>query len=208
MTYLQYHLIFNLPLLIILGILNWNQPLYAGEWQTAGLVLLAVFIFTTPWDNIAAKWGIWGFPEGKYLFKIGYLPIEEYSFFLFQSIVIILLERLLFQWIPDWRLRFETEVNVSQYYLLGLSLPCLDSGRFLPKMGPQKCRLKDELYEPPRLVFAGYLCAMGAGSASVHRLHQAAYHPNRRRWDLLLPHRYYRDLGRHLVYRFKTKHRV
>jgi len=53
---------------------------------TALLVLVPVMIFTTPWDNYAAKCGIWGFSNGQFWKKIGYLPFEEYLFFIIQSL--------------------------------------------------------------------------------------------------------------------------
>ena len=42
MTYLRFHLIFNLPLLILLSVLGGTWPWTAGEGQAFGLVLLAV----------------------------------------------------------------------------------------------------------------------------------------------------------------------
>jgi len=111
MTYLRFHLIFNLPLLIILAALTGPVPWTAGEVEALGLVLLAVMIFTTPWDNLAAKWGIWGFPREKYSVRIGYLPIEEYAFFLLQSANVMLAMRALFHFFPDWQTGQETEVG-------------------------------------------------------------------------------------------------
>lgn len=85
MTYFRFHLVFTLPLLIALvlpGLDTWAVPCVTG---TALLVLVPVMIFTTPWDNYAAKCGIWGFSEGQFFRKIGYLPVEEYLFFVIQS---------------------------------------------------------------------------------------------------------------------------
>lgn len=111
MTYLRFHLIFNLPLLILLAVLTGPVPWTAGEVEALGLVLLAVMAFTTPWDNLAAKWGIWGFTRGKYTLRIGYLPVEEYAFFLLQSANVMLALRALFHFFPDWQLGQETEIG-------------------------------------------------------------------------------------------------
>ena len=111
MTYLRFHLIFNLPLLIVLGALTGTVPWTIEEIEALGLVLLAVMIFTTPWDNLAAKWGIWGFPREKYSTRLGYLPVEEYAFFLLQSGNIMLAVRALFHFFPDWQTGQETEVG-------------------------------------------------------------------------------------------------
>src|SRR5271154_4456329 len=119
MTYLRFHLIFNLPLLILLAASTGPVPWTAGEVEALGLVLLAVMVFTTPWDNLAAKWGIWGFPREKYSLRIGYLPVEEYAFFLLQSLNVMLAVRLLFRFFPDWQTGQETEIG--QWTLLCLA---------------------------------------------------------------------------------------
>ncbi len=78
-------------------------------------------IFTTPWDNLAAKWGIWGFPRGKYSLQLGYLPIEEYAFFLLQSANVMLAVRALFRLFPDWQLSREVGIDELTLLLLGVS---------------------------------------------------------------------------------------
>ncbi|MEM1059590.1 MAG: lycopene cyclase domain-containing protein [Verrucomicrobiota bacterium] len=103
MTYINFHAIFNFPLLFLLAVLSfWVAPWLAGEWIALAVVLAVVMVFTTPWDNAAAKWGIWGFPRDRVLAWLGYLPIEEYAFFLLQSLNVVLLTRWLL-WQFDWR---------------------------------------------------------------------------------------------------------
>jgi len=99
MTYFQFHLLFNLPLLaclILLGASSWVVPEITG---TALLVLVPVIVFTTPWDNYAARWGIWGFSKGQYWKKVGYLPVEEYLFFIIQSLQAMALTVLVVPWL-------------------------------------------------------------------------------------------------------------
>ena len=55
------------------------------------LILLIVMVFTTPWDNWAAYCGIWGFPRAQYWKRIGWLPVEEYLFFIIQAVEAMLL---------------------------------------------------------------------------------------------------------------------
>jgi len=122
MTYFRFHLIFNLPPLAILALLNAQ---FVTSWADAaafGWVLLAVVVFTTPWDNYAAKWGIWGFPREKYSFRLGYLPIEEYVFFVLQSLNIMLAIRALFHFFPDWLTGQETIVDSWTLLCLGVSV--------------------------------------------------------------------------------------
>src|SRR5271155_5878620 len=122
MTYLRFHLIFNLPLLILLAALTGPVPWTTEEARAFGLVLLAVMIFTAPWDNLAAKWGIWGFPREKYSLRLGYLPVEEYAFFLLQSVNVMLAVRALFRFFPDWQTGQETEIDQWTLIFLGTSV--------------------------------------------------------------------------------------
>jgi lycopene cyclase domain-containing protein len=122
LTYLRFHLIFNLPLLIVLAAISGPEPWAAGEAAAFGWVLLAVMIFTAPWDNLAAKWGIWGFPREKYSVRLGYLPVEEYAFFLLQSANVMLAIRALFYLFPFWQNYRETRVDLSTLIFLGASI--------------------------------------------------------------------------------------
>jgi lycopene cyclase domain-containing protein len=101
-TYFRFHWIFNAPLLIILILLDWRDPWRFGAVQAMQWVLLAVVVFTTPWDNIAVRRGIWGFPRDKYTFRLGWLPVEEYLFFVLQTLNVIYGVRLLFHLHPEW----------------------------------------------------------------------------------------------------------
>lgn len=100
MTYARFHLVFTLPW-VIAG-LAWQ----AGTWWTPGprdstlITLAIVYAFTCPWDNWAVARGIWGFPEGRYLFRIHHLPVEEYAFFGLQSLLVIAAVLGLEPWLP------------------------------------------------------------------------------------------------------------
>lgn len=96
MTYLQYHLVFIVPVLLALISLTWRRrgPLagaYCTEdrwarlwfWVLAGLAL----VYTTPWDNYLVFREVWTYPPERVLGRIGYVPIEEYSFFLLQTAI-------------------------------------------------------------------------------------------------------------------------
>jgi lycopene cyclase domain-containing protein len=122
MTYLRFHLIFNLPVLVLLVALNVQPAWTAGELAAFGWVLLAVMVFTTPWDNLAAKWGIWGFPREKFSLQIGYLPAEEYSFFILQSVNVMLTIRALFRFFPKWMIGLDVEVDTWTLIFLAASI--------------------------------------------------------------------------------------
>ncbi|MCE0497137.1 MAG: lycopene cyclase domain-containing protein [Methylacidiphilales bacterium] len=122
MTYFRFHLIFNLPLLLVLAALNAPAPWLHEEILAPALVLLAVVVFTAPWDNLAVKWGIWGFPREKYSLRIGYLPLEEYAFFLLQSVNVMLAVRALFHLFPNLQTGLETSPGMVTWLCLGASV--------------------------------------------------------------------------------------
>ena len=63
MTYLGFHLAFNLPLLAVLFLVSgrgiWPQEMVLVMVGILGIVMT----FTSPWDNYAVAKGIWDFPR-------------------------------------------------------------------------------------------------------------------------------------------------
>lgn len=90
MTYLQFHLTFILPAIAGLALAQ-RRPIAgigareAFKWM--GAILALAFVYTTPWDNYLVYRGIWGYPPGRVLATIGYVPVEEYAFFLLQPVL-------------------------------------------------------------------------------------------------------------------------
>lgn len=96
MTYAQYHLAFIVPVLALLllttarrrgplaGVLNADDRWTRG-WLL-GLVLVA-FTYTTPWDNYLVFKEIWSYPPERVLGRLGYVPYEEYAFFILQTVI-------------------------------------------------------------------------------------------------------------------------
>lgn len=88
MTYARF-----LGLFVVLPILFlvWRYRRTFTAWSLApmGLLLGVVYAATSPWDNLAVKWGLWGFdPERIWGLKLGYLPLEEYLFFGLQTLLV------------------------------------------------------------------------------------------------------------------------
>lgn len=87
MTYLDFHLLFILPPLILLC---WRFPRAVGRLGTRArwtLPLIAgiAFLYTTPWDNYLVANAIWWYGPDRVIGTIGgYVPLEEYLFFLLQ----------------------------------------------------------------------------------------------------------------------------
>lgn len=90
MTYLQFHLIFNLPVILFLLWLN-RKLMRPAHWKWIAVICVVVVVFTFPWDSWAVSEGIWGFTEGRVAAFIGNLPVEEVSFFLLETFVASLL---------------------------------------------------------------------------------------------------------------------
>jgi lycopene cyclase domain-containing protein len=108
MTYLQFHLIFNLPALLLLLWLT-RRRLRAVHWKWIAAVGGIVLLTTTPWDNWAVHRGIWDFDARRVTelsVTLGgvrwHLPTEEYAFFLVETVLVSLLTLL---FLPDSRMQ-------------------------------------------------------------------------------------------------------
>ena len=87
MSYLTFHLVFILPPLVLLGIMVWRQPnRRMARWSIPTLALIAL-TYATPWDNWLVAAGIWTYGVERVLFTVGYVPIEEYLFFVLQPLL-------------------------------------------------------------------------------------------------------------------------
>lgn len=90
MTYLEFLILF---LLIPIGLLALFQPkpiARLGSRATApwiALLTLIALIYTTPWDNYLVYRGVWYYGADRVMGTIGYVPIEEYIFFILQPIL-------------------------------------------------------------------------------------------------------------------------
>lgn len=100
MTYAQFLLVFLVIPLAALGV-GLRRRWQRRHWAACGLVCLLAFLYTAPWDNHAAKTGLWSFdpqfaPPSHFIL---YLPWEEYAFYGLQGVflcalVLVLARRL------------------------------------------------------------------------------------------------------------------
>lgn len=86
MTYLQFHLVFTLPVLAVLAILH-ARRVVSGAWRWLGAVVALAVAYTTPWDNYLVYRGVWTYPETAVVGTIGFVPVEEYAFFVIQTLI-------------------------------------------------------------------------------------------------------------------------
>lgn len=99
MTYAQFLLIFLVPPIVALVWLQWRS-LSRMAWSYVGFWALVAFLYTPIWDNYLVANDVWWYPDNRVLFTIGYVPIEEYTFFILQPIMMGLWIHLLTRYLP------------------------------------------------------------------------------------------------------------
>ena len=98
MTYFGFLLRFLfIPILIFLTVAYWdnkNNRQIGGfrngraVWAAIGIHILLAVIYTTPWDNYLVATGVWYYnPDLVTGIVLGYVPIEEYTFFIVETIL-------------------------------------------------------------------------------------------------------------------------
>ena len=98
MTYFAFLAIFvGIPIVLLLGV-AWldvragrQRAAALTNWPVAGGILLHMLIaliYTTPWDNYLVATGVWWYDPALVTgIVLGWVPIEEYTFFLVQPIL-------------------------------------------------------------------------------------------------------------------------
>jgi len=89
-TYLTFLLVFLIPPIVLLAMTQ-PRPLagiggWRGRWSIP-LVCVIAMLYTTPWDNYLVYRQVWWYGADRVLATIGYVPVEEYLFFLLQPIM-------------------------------------------------------------------------------------------------------------------------
>lgn len=88
MTYARFLALFVVLPIALLAV-RYRRELGRRELAPLGVLLGVVYLATTPWDNLAVKWGLWDFhPELIWGLRLGYLPVEEYLFFGLQTLLV------------------------------------------------------------------------------------------------------------------------
>lgn len=99
MTYFGFLLRFLvIPILILSGIYIWDKRTsrptvkFGNErifWLVIGLHVLLALIYTTPWDNYLVATRVWFYnPRLVTGIVLGYVPLEEYTFFILEVILV------------------------------------------------------------------------------------------------------------------------
>jgi len=98
MTYFGFLLRFLvIPILVFLAITYWDNQRNkqingfrngGAVWAGIAVHVLLAVVYTTPWDNYLVATGVWYYnPELVTGIVIGYVPIEEYTFFVLETIL-------------------------------------------------------------------------------------------------------------------------
>ena len=98
MTYFGFLIRFLcIPILILLAITIWDEKNHKqingfrngrAVWIGMGIHILLAVIYTTPWDNYLVATGVWYYnPDLVTGLVIGYVPIEEYTFFVLETVL-------------------------------------------------------------------------------------------------------------------------
>lgn len=86
MTYFRFLGLFLLPPIALFALLSRRRFDRRSFWTLAALSAVAV-AYTTPWDNAIVLNGVWGWDRAKVVGRtIGVVPLEEYCFFVLQTI--------------------------------------------------------------------------------------------------------------------------
>lgn len=97
-TYLQFHLVFILPVIALLLVLTWRRNSALDGWSGlagVGLLIVVAVVYTTPWDNLLIEQGVWWYGEDVVWHTIWAAPVGEYLFFILQPLITLLFLALL-----------------------------------------------------------------------------------------------------------------
>ncbi len=91
MTYLGFLALFLGGPILVLGAFTLRQPTERRAWMATAALSLIALLYTTLWDNHLVAMGIWGYDPQRVLgITLGWVPLEEYLFFVLQPILVCL----------------------------------------------------------------------------------------------------------------------
>ena len=88
MKYSTFLWLFVAPIVIVSAILALPR-MTKREWVGVILLPILAVLWTTPWDNYLVASGVWRYdPKKVWNVVLGYVPLEEYLFFVLQSLAV------------------------------------------------------------------------------------------------------------------------
>jgi len=96
MTYFGFLLRFLVTPILLLLFVNWREKDKSASgfddsriWRGILIHILIAVIYTTPWDNYLVATGVWYYDPGLVTgIVFGYVPLEEYTFFVLETLMI------------------------------------------------------------------------------------------------------------------------
>lgn len=89
LTYVGFHLVFTVPPILAVAafLLVRHRSTLLAMLPGIALISVVAVIYTTPWDNYLVFKEVWAYGPDRVLGTIGYVPLEEYAFFVLQTIL-------------------------------------------------------------------------------------------------------------------------
>lgn len=99
MTYMQFLVVFIIVPWIVLLVLT-RRDRRAGRqlpacltnlpaWAAIALISLVALVYTTPWDNYGVATEVWSYPPERLVgITFGWVPLEEYMFFVLETLLV------------------------------------------------------------------------------------------------------------------------
>lgn len=153
MTYFGVLLQFVIPPLVFFAALAWidarrNRPLMGDgfmkrhAWRVIFAHVVIALVYTTPWDNYLVATNVWWYDNDLVTgITIGYVPIEEYTFFVVQTLMtgtwMLALSRYIFKQEPTFdpnpSLRYASTASMGLIFVLSVLVLILgwESGTYL-----------------------------------------------------------------------------
>lgn len=99
MTYPFFLLVYLVAPILVLGV--WLRREWTKPWwlRAAAITILVALVYTTPWDNFLVAAQVWYYdPKRVWNIILGWVPLEEYMFFVLQTIFTGLIVAGLLKW--------------------------------------------------------------------------------------------------------------
>ncbi|MEM7790588.1 MAG: lycopene cyclase domain-containing protein [Verrucomicrobiota bacterium] len=143
MSYLSFLVIFVIIPGFVFSYLAWKRAKKTGlqrrlKWHALGTLILAAiaFTWTTPWDNYIVAKGVWTYGEDRVIGVIGYVPIEEYAFFILMPFLNSALFAYLFLAQARGQSHFQTKQTFLRSVTFGFGLTLFVLGWLLIQREP------------------------------------------------------------------------
>lgn len=89
LEYLTFHLVFTVPLFVLLVALYLRERLHLDDPSPWGVVIVAgiALVYTAPWDSYMIRQEVWGYGDGRVFLRLFEVPLGEYLFFILQPLI-------------------------------------------------------------------------------------------------------------------------